>query len=250
MNPDIGDEATFVKQVRAIVGLQSTAPALAEQGTRVISCDEKTGMQALERLGAWRMNAAHPERQESWYRRHGTLCLIANLDLASGQVVSPTLGDTRGNEDFVAHIDRTVQTDPDASWVFIVDNLNTHNSEELVRWVARRCGVEDDLGKMYKRGVLRNRATRSEFLATPDHAIRFVYTPRHCSWLNEVERWFSKLARAVLRRGSFESKDHLRQRVLDYVRYYNVVDAKPHRWKATADSILKKMRITTSEGLN
>jgi len=112
MNPVIDDEAAFAEQVREVVSLNSTAVDLAQQGIRVVSCDEKTGMQALERLGSWQMSAEHPERQESWYRRHGVLCLIANLDLASGEVVSPTLGDTRGNDDFSPSTASPVHTAP------------------------------------------------------------------------------------------------------------------------------------------
>ena len=250
MNPVVEDEAVFADQLREIVELNEAAGALAEQGTRVVSCDEKTGMQALERLGHWRMSPRHPERQESWYRRHGTLCLIANMDLATGMAIAPTIGETRGNEDFLAHIKQTVATDPDASWVFVVDNLNTHSSESLVRWVAERCGVTSDLGKKGRMGILRNQVSRRAFLAEKDHSVRLVYTPKHCSWLNEVERWFSKLARAVLRRGSFTSKEDLRQRVLAYIRYYNIVDAKPHKWKIKPDELLRKMRITTSDLLN
>lgn len=250
LNPVIDDEQAFIESLGVVVNLNRTAGELAAEGTRVVSCDEKTGMQAIERLGTTPMTAHHPERPESWYTRHGTLCLTANLDLASGQVISPTLAETRGNEDFVGHIKNTVATDPKASWIFVVDNLNTHCSAELVEWVSATCGLDEDLGKKGQKGTLKSRASRSKFLSEPEHAIRFVYTPKHCSWLNEVERWFSKLARSVLRRGSFKSKDDLRNRVLAYITYYNTVDAKPHKWKATAASILAKMRIATSEGVN
>lgn len=250
LNPVIEDEEAFAKQVAELVELQQAAPQLAEQGVRVVSCDEKTGMQAIERLGRTPMRRGQPERVESWYRRHGTLCLIANVDLATGKVVAPTLGETRTNEDFLHHVQQTVATDPDAHWVFVVDNLNTHTSIELVRWVAERCGIADDLGKPYQKGVLRVQATRAAFLTDPAHRIRFVYTPKHCSWLNDIERWFSKLARAVLRRGSFTSKDELRRRVLEYIRYFNVVDAKHTRWRADAADILEKMGIGNSGGLN
>ena len=250
MKPVIDDEAIFAEQVRAVVELHQVAEALAAENVRVVSCDEKTGMQAVERLGRWAMKPGRPERHEAWYKRHGTLCLIANLDLATGQVVAPTIGPTRTSADFIAHVGRTVATDPDARWVFIVDNLDIHKSPELLEWVAARCGVEEELGKKFVRGHLRNRASRSAFLTRAGHSIRFVYTPKHCSWLNEIERWFSKLARSVLRRGSFGGLHDLRQRVLDFIRYYNVVDAKPHRWRITADDLLEKFRIGTSDPVN
>ena len=119
-----------------------------------------------------------------------------------------------------------------------------------MEWVAAQCAVREDLGKKFTRGHLHNRATRTAFLTRTAHRIRFVYTPKHCSWLNEIERWFSKLARSVLRRGSFTSLDELQQRVLDYIHYYNVVDAKPHRWNIGADELLAKFRIATSGLLN
>ena len=245
MNPVIEDEAKFVEQLSEIVDLNTSAADLAKQGVRVVSCDEKTGMQAIERLDIHPLSADHPERQEAWYRRHGVLCLIASLDLATGKLLVPTVRETRGNADFVQHVQQTVDTDPTASWVFIVDNLNTHTSESLVQWVAKQCGLHEELGCAGKSGVLHNATSRARFLSEPTHRIRFAYTPRHCSWLNEIERWFSKLARAVLRRGSFTSKEALQTRILDYVRYYNVVSARPARWVATAESILRKLRIGT-----
>lgn len=202
-------------------------------------------MQAIERLGRQAMARGRPERIESWYRRHGTLCLTANLDLATGRVIAPTLERTRTNADFVEHVARTVATDPGARWIFIVDNLDTHRSEELVRWVAAASGDQRDLGTKWKHGALKNRASRGAFLSEPSHRIRFVYTPKHCSWLNEVERWFSKLARSLLRRGSFKSRADLAAQVQAFIAYYNTVSARPHRWTAKADDLLRKMRIAT-----
>lgn len=191
------------------------------------------------------MARGRPERVESWYRRHGTLCLTANLDLATGQVVAPTIQRTRTNEDFVGHVERTVATDPNARWIFVVDNLDTHRSEDLVRRVATMCGETSELGRKWKTGPLRNRASRGAFLSDTAHRIRFVYTPKHCSWLNEVERWFSKLARSLLRRGSFKSREDLAAQIRAYIAYYNTVSARPHRWKANAEDLLRKMGIAT-----
>lgn len=250
MNPIVEDEEVFETALREVVGLGEAAPCLAALGVRVVSCDEKTSIQALERLNSWPMRPGQPARQESWYRRHGTLCLTANMDLATGKLISPTIEKTRTSTQFLAHIQRTVATDPDARWVFIVDNLDTHKSSELVHWVAAHCGVDEDLGKLWKRGHLRNRASRSAFLTRIGHRVRFVYTPKHCSWLNEIERWFSKLARSVLRRGSFISLEDLKAKIRAYIDYYNVIDAKPHQSRTTADEMLRKIRIGTSEQLN
>ncbi len=204
--------------------------SLAEQGIHLVSTDEKTGMQALERL--------HPDlppgpgrvqRREHEYQRHGTLCLTANLEIWCGWVIAPTLGPTRTEADFLAHVQQTVATDPLAGWVFIVDNLNTHQSESLVVWVAQVCSVPGELGVKGKQGVLKSQASRAAFLSDQGHRIRFVYTPKHTSWLNQVEIWFSILVRKLLRRASFTSVDDLKARVLAFIDYFNQTMAKPIR---------------------
>ncbi len=200
----------------------------------MVSTDEKTGMQALERLHATKpVRPGLVERVEFEYIRHGTLSLIANFDVVTGKVVSPSIGPTRTEADFVAHIDRTIDTDPDAGWIFVTDQLDTHRAATLVELVARRCGIEDELGTKGESGFLKSKQTRRAFLEDPAHRIRFVYTPRHCSWLNQVEIWFSILARRLLKRASFTSLDDLRTRVVKFIDYFNDVLAKPFRWTYT-----------------
>jgi hypothetical protein len=217
--------------VAEVCDLYAQAGRLAEQGVHLVSTDEKTGMQALERL--------HPDlppgpgrvqRREYEYRRHGTLCLTANLEVWCGWVIAPTLGPTRTEADFLAHVQQTVATDPSAGWVFVVDNLNTHQSESLVVWVAQTCGLEADLGVKGKHGVLKSQPSRAAFLSAKGHRIRFVYTPKHTSWLNQVEIWFSILVRKLLRRASFTSVEGLKARVLAFIDYFNRTMAKPIRW--------------------
>jgi len=118
-----------------------------------MSTDEMTGIQALERIHpCLPMLPGHVERLEFEYERHGTLSLIANLDVATGQVLAPSLGPTRTEADFAAHIAQTIQTDAQARWLFITDQLNTHQSETLVRLVAEQCGINQDLGIKGKSG--------------------------------------------------------------------------------------------------
>jgi len=204
---------------------------LAEQGIHLVSTDEKTGIQALERLHPdIPMGPGRIQSREFEYIRHGTLCLTANLEVWCGWVVTPTLSATRTETDFVGHIERTVAEDPFAGWVFIVDNLNTHQSEGLVRWVASACGIDTDLGTKGKKGVLRTQSSRAAFLSDQSHRIRLVYTPKHASWLNQVELWFSILVRKLLRRSSFTSVDDLKDRILQFISYFNRTMAKPIRW--------------------
>jgi len=195
---------------------------LAAAGTRVMSTDEMTGIQALERLHpSLPMQPDHVERQEFEYKRHGTQSLIANLEVATGQVVTPSIGPTRTEADFAAHIEQTLQTDPQAAWIFITDQLNTHQSETLVRLVATQCGIQEELGIKGKSGHLASMSTRAAFLSDPGHRIRFVYTPKHSSWLNQIEIWFSILVRRLLSRLSCQSVQELQTRVLAFIAYYN-----------------------------
>jgi transposase len=205
-----------------------------EAGTHTVSTDEKTGIQALERVAPTKpMTPGQVERPEFEYIRHGTQCLIANFEVATGQVIAPTVQATRTETDFVTHVAQTVMTDPSAGWVFVVDNLNIHQSEGLVRYVAKQCGSEEDLGRKGRRGILKSRATRQVFLQDKSHRIRFVYVPKHTSWLNQVEIWFSILVRRVLRRGNFRSSKELRERILAFIAYFNRVLAKPFKWTYT-----------------
>lgn len=225
------DSEAFRQQATAVCDLYAQAGQLAEQGIHLVSTDEKTGMQALERLHPdIPMGPGRVQAREYEYTRHGTLCLTANLEIWCGCIIAPTLGPTRTEADFVAHVEQTVATDPQAGWVFLVDNLNTHQSEGLVCWVAQACGIAEDLGQKGQRGVLQSQRSRAAFLSEPSHRIRFVYTPKHSSWLNQIEIWFSILARKLLRRSSFCSVEELKQRVLEFIDYFNQTMAKPIEW--------------------
>jgi transposase len=234
LSPPPADPVAFERQVAAVCACYQEAAALEERGTHTVSTDEKSGIQALERAyPGLPMRPGHVERREFEYIRHGTQCLIANLQVATGRILAPSVGPTRTEEDFVAHLDQTLATDPDAGWVFLVDNLNIHCSAGLVGWVAARCGITEPLGVKGQHGILHSMPSRAAFLADPGHRIRFVYTPPHCSWLNQVEIWFSTLTRLLLRRGTFASPEALRAQLLAFITYYNAARAKPITWTYT-----------------
>jgi DDE superfamily endonuclease len=219
--------------VADVCGLYRDAPALAERGERAVSTDELTGVQALERKHpGLPLAPGKVERREFEYVRHGTRSFILSRDVASGEVLAPSCGPTRTEADFLAHVRGVVATDPAATrWHFVVDNLDTHRSESLVRWVAAESGLDDlDLGVKSRTGILATRQTRAAFLSDPGHRIVLHYTPKHSSWLNQIEIWLSILARKLLKRGSFTSVDDLQAKVLAFITYYNRTMAKPFRW--------------------
>jgi transposase len=228
--------------VEELCELNAQAPELHKQGIHLISIDEKTGIQALERANpTMPMKAGNSEKQEFNYIRHGTQVLIGNLEIATGKSIVPRVGDTRTEEDFVNHIEQTVATDEDGEWIFILDQLNTHKSESLVQYVAKQTNHKQELGKKGKCGILKNMATRKEYLENKEHRIRFVYTPKHTSWLNLIECFFSGLSKRVLKRGNFKSQADLKQKIVAYIEYYNLHLAKIFNWTVAKKEDIKKL---------
>ena len=233
LNPRCSAEVV-AQGASALCELYQQAPQRwVEQGIRTLSTDEKTGIQALERNAPDKpVQVGQVRKQECEYTRHGTLCLMANWDVAQGGIVQPTLSETRTELDFKRHIEQTVLSDPGVKqWCFVVDQLNTHQSESLVRYVADLACVRGDLlGIKGQSGLLQNMGSRRTFLSNPSHKVYFVYTPKHCSWLNQIEIWFGLLSRKLLRYGNFKSKLDLQSQLEGFIMYFNTVLAKPFKW--------------------
>lgn len=236
LNKKEKDPEVFAQQVEFVCQTYLNAPELYfQENTHTVSVDEMPGIQALERIATTiPMQPGQPARIEYEYKRHGTLCLIGNWHVVTGQMITPTIQETRTEEDFAKHIENTIRTDPQARWVFVVDNLNIHCSEMLVRYIAQLEGIDErTLGNKGKSGILKSVATRQAFLSDRTHRIRFVYLPKHTSWLNQIEIVFGIVGRRAVRRGNFASLAALKQRLLDFIDYFNRTFAKPFRWTYT-----------------
>jgi putative transposase len=221
------------QRIQELCELYQNAVKLERLGEKVLSCDEKTGIQALEHSAA--KQACKPgkiERIEQNYQRHGTQCLIANFNVATGKVVQPSVLDTRTELDFLGHIKQTVRSDARVTrWHFVVDQLNTHQSEGLVRFVAERDGLDLELGIKGKNRILESKLSRSVFLSDPSHSVVFHYTPKHSSWMNQVEVWFSIFVRKFWKRSSFKSTEELKAGILGFITYFNETMGKAFEWK-------------------
>ena len=223
---------TYKQKIQEINGIYFTAAMINRFGgdcdLRIVSTDEMTGIQALERKYPDKPAApGQTAKTEFEYIRHGTTSLIGFFDVVTGKIVCPYLNKTRTADDFVKALTDLIDSDPEKHWVIVADNLNTHYSEQVVRLVAERCGISDAEVAEAVSSV----KSRVQFLNNPSHRIRFAYTPKHCSWMNQIEIWFGIINRQLLKRKSFKSIEELENNILDYISQYNEMFAHPFNWK-------------------
>jgi transposase len=242
--PNIRDWQDFTGRVDKLCQLNGSAQQLLEQdNTLVLSTDEKSGIQALERAAPdLAMNAQQLRKREVNYIRHGTQTLIGALDLSCGRVYAK-IGDTRTEQDYATFIAYLAEREPHRKLVITADQLNTHKSETLVRLVAQLNGDLASLGCKGKRGVLKSMASRMEYLEREKagQRIRFVFIPKHCSWLNLIEGWFSSLSKRVLQMGSFVSTQDLANKILNYLDYFNQYLARTINWSKSNKEQIDKL---------
>lgn len=221
---------TFAAKVNEICSLYLASTDLMEENTCVVSTDEMTGVQALEHKYPDKLPLpGQTAKMEFEYIRHGTTSLIGFFEVATGKIFPPYLNETRGESDFCEAVRQVVETAPEKDWIFVCDGLNTHKSETLVKYVAEACGIDAGLGHKGKSGILKNLRSREEFLHDPSHRIRFVYTPRHCSWMNQIEIWFGIINRKLLRRQSYTSIEEMKESIRRFIEQYNLT-AHAFRW--------------------
>jgi transposase-like protein len=200
----------------------------------VISVDEKTGIQAIERHEARApISKGGHLRKEYEYERNGTTTLIAAIKVENGELFNHTLGPTRTEEDYTKFMKKTISKLPEEDKVVVLsDQLNTHISESLVRWIAEMEEYDAvELGVKGRLGFLKNIETRKAFLEQDSHRVQFLFTPKHCSWLNPIENWFAKVQRHVIKNGNFASVEKLEQKIEAYINFYNDCLSKPLKWK-------------------
>jgi len=205
------------EKVRDVVGLYLDPP----DGAIVLSVDEKTQIQALDRTQPMLpMRPGQVERHTHDYKRHGTTCLFAALEVGSGQVTTDTRSRHTG-ADFLSFMKRVAGAYPDRELHVVLDNVSTHKTQDVRDWLA-------------------------------DHPrITFHFTPTSASWMNQVETWFGILTRRAIRRGSFRSVKELVAMIDAFTRQWNE-GASPFEWVRTADEILakavRKPRATSESG--
>lgn len=223
-DPEFEQRATEVKEC-----LVRATSATCPDDEAYISYDEKTGMQAKQRIAPDHpMKPGQPKRLEFEYKRNGTLALLAVMIVGSGMIMGCTR--TERTNEVTAEVMNSFFKSLFASGYkrihVLLDQLNTHWSVALVHVVAAISQVPIPAPSEIKEG-----RQRRAWLSDPNKAIVFHFTPKHASWLNPIEIWFGVLVRKLLRHGSFASTDELAQKVAHFTEYYNSRMAHPYKFK-------------------
>lgn len=237
-------DPAFETKTLDICQLYLDAPRLFQLGELVLCVDEKTSIQALERARPTTLGRpGQPERRDPEYRRHGTRCLLATLVVPTGQVIG-SVTEQRATWDLVRHLrDVVVQFPQVKRFHWVMDNLNTHYTDKLCQYLGKESGVWET------RPSLRTGQQRQSFLTDPSHKHVVHFTPKHGSWLNQIEIWFGVLSRRLLRRGEFRSTAELAARIVEFLAYYNRHEAHPYEWTyagkplVSGDAKRKKKRL-------
>lgn len=234
LNPDIQDEEEFNEKVRKLCMLYKNAAELQQYNIEVICVDEMTGIQALtHNHPAQPTKPGKKMRVETKYQRQGTTGILGARCVASG-LITAIIQKERKEEDFVSLIKYVMEAVPAKKFIFVADNLNTHKSESLVKLAAQEEGIDiNTLGKKNSSGILKSMKTREEFLTDLNRKrIQFFYIPKNCSWLNQIEIWFSIIKRRILtRKSSYKSVAELEARIARFIEYYNKELAEPFKWE-------------------
>jgi len=226
----------FDIKMQDVVGLYLKAIAMYQEGEIVLSVDEKTSIQALQRKHPMIPGKAGSiDLIEHEYIRHGTCCLTAGFEVATGGVMG-MLTPNRPAEVFAEFMEWVCQYYCDARTIHIVlDNLNTHYHELTCQVVADFCKCDP--------GQTKTGRQRKDFLTNPSKRVVFHFTPTHASWLNQIEIWFSTLAGKVIRRGDFCSVGDLEDKIIEFIEYHNGYLAKPYAWTYTGKPLAINRKV-------
>lgn len=161
-NPNLEE---FKERVKKVCDVYINSEELGKKGIIITSTDEKTGIQAIEHMIPSKpIRPGSPEKIEQEYIRHGTTTLIASRDINSGQIIESTIQATRNEQDYEKHIQNIINQNPDVERIMIMDQLNTHMSESMVKLVAKYCEIPmDSLGIKGNKGILKSMESRKNF---------------------------------------------------------------------------------------
>jgi len=226
------DPEQFKIKIKTINEIYQLASILRDENPNnihIYSTDEMTGIQALERKAPDKPTIPNGSKKiEFEYIRHGTTSYIGFMNCINGELLEPYLNGERKESDFVTALDMAIKEE--GEYIIVSDNLNTHYSESLVRYVAKKIKYNGDLGKKGVSGILQNKKSRIDFLTDKSHSIRFVYTPKHCSWMNQIEVLFGVMNKRLLKVESFKSVKDLTESIRRYIKFHNKYWAKPFNW--------------------